>query len=208
MHLGNQQTCTSDNDNYIMVSPILNQIFDRCIIANLLTQHEFSCVNLIGRCWRACKKNHYNTHIPYNDFGGGGDGYGDDGHDGRMGLWLWWDGYGAADGPGGQDRGDACSQMSGHGDGCAPHHWSTCSAGRAMCRSNANEGIRNCFLLDSEGLNSSSVILWVSFGDNPRRCCFCGETFGWLVGWLGCRSMLSPFRDWQTVKEFFCLRCC
>ena len=106
-------------------------------------------------------------------------------------MWLWWDGYGAADGPGGQDRGDACSQTSGRGDGCAPHHWSTCSAGQAMRRSNANEGIRNCFLLDSEGLNSSSVILWVSFGDNPRGCCFCGETFGWL----GCRLNAFSIRE-------------
>jgi hypothetical protein len=36
MQLGNQQTCTSDNDNYIRVGPILNQIFGRCIIADLL----------------------------------------------------------------------------------------------------------------------------------------------------------------------------
>ena len=40
-------------------------------------QHKFCCVNLIGRRWS------YNTHIPYNDFGGG-DGYGCDDHDGRM----------------------------------------------------------------------------------------------------------------------------
>ena len=46
-------------------------------------QHEFCCVNLIGRSWRACKKNHSNTHIPCSD-SGGGDGYGYDDHDGRM----------------------------------------------------------------------------------------------------------------------------
>jgi hypothetical protein len=73
----NQQTCTR--------LPSLNQVkprFRKCFIKDLLTQHEFCCVNLIGRSWRTWK---CNTHIPYTLFCGRAN-------RGSLNEGLWWGG--------------------------------------------------------------------------------------------------------------------
>ena len=56
IQLQNQQTYTSEHHNHIKGSPIFNPVFCICLIVDLLMQHEFCCVNLIGRSWRTQKK--------------------------------------------------------------------------------------------------------------------------------------------------------
>ena len=55
--LRNQQTCTSDNHNYIMGGPNFQSSLWTCFIVDLLMQHKFCSVNLVGRSWRTCKMN-------------------------------------------------------------------------------------------------------------------------------------------------------
>jgi hypothetical protein len=64
IQLRNQQTCTSDNHKWIRGRSIFNPVFGRCFSTDLQMQHEFRCVNLIGRSWRT-KNEPNNTHIPY-----------------------------------------------------------------------------------------------------------------------------------------------
>ena len=58
------QTCISDNHKQIKEGPIFNPVFWRCFIVDLLMQHEFCCVNFIGRSRRTWKNKLNNTHIP------------------------------------------------------------------------------------------------------------------------------------------------
>ena len=45
--------------------PIFNPVFAYVFIVDLLMQHKFRCVNLIGRgCWRTWKNKPKNTHTP------------------------------------------------------------------------------------------------------------------------------------------------
>ena len=57
IQLRNQRTCTSDNYKWTRGGSIFNPVFGRCFSADLQMQHEFRCVNLIGRSWRTWKTN-------------------------------------------------------------------------------------------------------------------------------------------------------
>ena len=54
---GIKRTCTFDDHNQIMKVLFFQSKFGSCFIIVLLVQHEFRCVNLIGRSWRTWKLN-------------------------------------------------------------------------------------------------------------------------------------------------------
>ena len=55
IQLRNQQLCTSDNHSRNQGRSYFQCHFCICFVANLPLQHEFCCVNMIGKCWRTWK---------------------------------------------------------------------------------------------------------------------------------------------------------
>ena len=63
IHSRNLQTCTSNNSKYMRGGLIFDPIFEDVFIIDVLMQHEFLWVNLIGRGWRT-RKQSINTINP------------------------------------------------------------------------------------------------------------------------------------------------
>ena len=64
MKLRNQQTCTFDNRHMYQGRSDFQVGFCRWFIIDLLLEHKFCYVNLIGRSWRLWENNPSNTHTP------------------------------------------------------------------------------------------------------------------------------------------------